>query len=125
MIGAALIVAIVVWSFVKPQLNDPLYITYFDLVNMAGPPFYAASLIRRGSTRGTNSLIMRSYTLLVASWSVACALWFGAPFDSPRYLAMYLATIAASAGVAVLVGRMAARERGSVGAMGGVSQAQS
>lgn len=122
-IGAALIVAIVVWSFVKPQLNDPLFITYFDLANMAGPPFYAASLIRRGSTKGTNSLIMRSYTLLVASWSVACTLWFGAPFDSPRYIAMYLATTAAAAGVAVMVGRMAARERGALGAMASVLRA--
>src|SRR5450631_1004387 len=122
-IGAALVVAIVVWAFVKQQINDPLFVTYFDLANMAGPPFYAATLIRRGSTKGTNPLIWRAYTALVASWSGACALWFGAPFDSPHFIAMYIVTTAASVGVAIAVGRMAARERGSVAAVASVSRA--
>jgi hypothetical protein len=113
LIGAALAVAIVVWAFVKHNLNDPLFITYFDLANMAGPMFFAANLIRRGSTKGTNPFIWWCYVVLVASWSLACALWFGTPFNSPLYLTMYTATTAATVAVAVAVTRMAARERGA------------
>jgi hypothetical protein len=117
LIGAGLLVAIIVWAFVKQNLHDPLFIIYFDLANMAGPMFFAANLIRRGSTQGTNALIWWCYVVLVASWSLACALWFGAPFDSPLFLALYAVTTAATAAVAVAITKMAARERSAAASL--------
>jgi hypothetical protein len=103
-VGAGIIVAAVTWAFVKVQLDDPLFISYFHLANMAGPPFYAAQLVRRRSTRGTNSLIWVAYTAMVSSWFLACTLWFGPPFNSPLFVAFYCVCIA-SAALAVAVRR--------------------
>jgi len=111
LIVAGVIVAAVTWAFLRAQLDDPLFILYFHLANMAGPPFYAAQLIRRRSTRGTNPLIWLAYTVMVASWFLACTLWFGPPFASALFVAFYAVCTAGAAVLAVVVRRMAAQER--------------
>jgi hypothetical protein len=103
-----LVVMAVTWVFLKAHLGDDLYISYFHLANMAGPPFAAALLIRRRSLAGTRPLIWGAYTVMVASWFIANALWFGAPFDSPMFLVFYAVCTAASAGLWAVVSRMPA-----------------
>jgi hypothetical protein len=106
LIFAGLIITVLTWNVIKASLADPLYIVYFHLANMAGPPFAAALLIRRRSSAGTSALIWRAYTLMVTSWFVACALWFGAPFDSRGFIVFYALCAAGAAGMAVAVGRI-------------------
>jgi hypothetical protein len=106
LVFAGLIVSTVVWVFVKEAIRDDLYITYFHLANMAGPLFGAAQVIRRRSTAGTNPLIWSAYTVMVASWFTACALWFGPPFASSNYLALYAACTLSAAAMAIFVRRM-------------------
>jgi hypothetical protein len=105
LIFAGLIATILTWNFIKASMDDPLYILYFHLANMAGPPFAAALLIRRRSSAGTNALIWRAYTLMVASWFLACALWFGSPFDSTSFIVFYAVCTASAAGMAIAVRR--------------------
>jgi hypothetical protein len=99
------IVTAVTWSFVKAHMGDDLYISYFHLANMAGPPFAAALLIRRRSRAGTSTLIWSAYTLMVASWFTACDLWFGPPFDSTIFVLFYIVCTLAAAGMIVAVRR--------------------
>lgn len=100
---AGVVFTMVVWEFVKGLIGDELYVTYFHLANLAGPPFMAALMLRRRSAAGTTPLIWFTYAAMEACWFVACALWYGGPFASPSYVTIYvLATLAAVAmGVAV------------------------
>lgn len=106
LVFAGLIAAFVTWGFVKANISDDLYISYFHLANMAGPLFAAGLLIRRRSRAGTTPLIWAAYTLMVTSWFLACALWFGPPFNSPMFIIFYVTCIAASAAMWVAVRRM-------------------
>jgi hypothetical protein len=108
LVFSGLIVTVVTWSFVKVHLRDDLYISYFHLANMAGPPFAAALLVRRRSRAGTTPLIWGAYTVMVASWFLACALWFGSPFDSTMCIVFYCVCTASAAAMTVAVGRMPA-----------------
>ena len=83
---AGLALALIVWEFVKRLIGDVLYIDYFHLANFAGPLFAASQVLRRGTRAGTSPMIWGAYTIMVSSWFVACALWFGDPFASPGYL---------------------------------------
>jgi hypothetical protein len=102
LLGVAAMAIAFEWS--KGSRGDVLYIDYFQLANLIGPLFGAALWLRRGTRAGTTPLIWGAYALMVASWSLACALWYGPPFAEPRYLALYatstLAALAMSAGVA-------------------------
>ena len=106
LIMSGVLVAWVVWLFVKSELNDELYIGYFHLANMAGPLFAAPQLLHRRSRAGTTPLIWGAYTLMVLSWFTACALWFGEPFASPGYLLFYATCTLASAAMTIAVMRM-------------------
>jgi hypothetical protein len=96
---------VVLWSFVKYLIGDDLYISYFHLANIVGPPFAASLMIRRRSTAGTTALIWIAYTLMVGSWFVACALWFGPPFDSALFISIYVLCTASAAAMALAVAR--------------------
>lgn len=109
LMGAGLLVTVMTWSLIRSALSDDLYIIYFHVANMAGPPLAAAMLIRRGSRAGTTPLIWYAYTLMVASWFLACALWFGPPFASPGHLLFYAVCTLSAAGMSVAVGRMRTR----------------
>ena len=118
LIGGGLVVSATVWAFIKEGLGDPLFIKYFDLAVMAGPPFYAALLMRRGSTKGTNSLGTWAYTLMAASWYGATTLWFGAPFNSSTFIVFYVVSTASAAAVAITVGRRSTPALAGTGAYG-------
>src|SRR5262249_45719081 len=100
---AGLVGMVVLWSFVKYLIGDELYISYFHLANIAGPPFAASLLIRRRSRAGTTPLIWIAYALMVGSWSVACTLWFGPPFNSPLFVSVYALCTASAIAMAVAV----------------------
>jgi len=106
LVVAGFIAAAVTWSFVKSQLHDDLYVSYFHLANMAGPLFAAALLIRRRSRAGTTPLIWGAYTVMVASWFLACALWFGTPFDSAMFVLFYAVCTVAAGAMTVAVSRL-------------------
>lgn len=98
----------IAWELVKGLIGDPLYINYFHLANLAGPPLAAAQLFRRGNRAGTSPLIWGAYTLMVASWFTACALWYGGPFASPGYIGVYVFCTGCAAAMTVAVARMPA-----------------
>ncbi len=103
---AGLVLMIVTWSVVKRAIGDELFITYFHLANMAGPAFGAALMLRRRSRAGTAPLVWDAYTVMVACWFLACALWFGPPFASPQMILFYAACTATAAAMAIAVRRM-------------------
>jgi hypothetical protein len=98
----------IAWEFVKRLIGDELYIDYFHLANLAGPAFAAAMVLRRGTRAGTNPLIWGAYTVMVASWFTACALWFDGPFATPGYIVFYLACTASALAMTIVVARMPA-----------------
>lgn len=99
-------VFILCWEYIKRLIGDELYIDYFHLANMAGPVFAAAQYLRRGTRAGTSTLIWGAYTLMVASWFTACALYFGGPFASPLYLGFYAVCVCAAAAMTIYVARL-------------------
>jgi len=106
LILAGFVCAAVIWNFVKLLIGDPLYITYFHLANIAGPPLAASLLLRRQTRAGTSTLIWVCYTLMVACWFTACALWYGEPFNTLPYVVPYVFCTATSAAVALGVSRL-------------------
>ena len=96
------------WEMVKDLIGDPLYINYFHLANLVGPAMAAAQIFRRGNRAGTSPLIWWAYTAMVASWFIACALWFGGPFASAGFIVVYVVCTSAAAAGAVTVTRMPA-----------------
>jgi hypothetical protein len=96
------------WELVKRLIGDTLYIDYFHLANLAGPAFGAAMVARRGTRAGTTPFIWGAYALMLASWFVACALWFDGPFAEPQYLVVYTVCTLAALVVMFMVMRMPA-----------------
>jgi hypothetical protein len=96
------------WELVKRLIGDTLYIDYFHLANLAGPAFGAAMVARRGTKAGTTPFIWGAYALMLASWFVACALWFDGPFAEPQYLLVYTVCTLAALVVMFMVMRMPA-----------------
>lgn len=110
---AALLVAAaaifgITWHMVLGAMPDDLNIVYFNIANMAGPIAMAGLLLRRRSIAGTSSAIWINYTLMLACWYAAQALWFGPEFRTPAMLAFMVINIASAAALAVYVRR---RER--------------
>ena len=103
---ASLAVMWIVWEQIKRLIGDVLYIDYFHLANVVGPVFAASEVLRRGTRAGTTPLIWGAYTLMVASWSLACALWYGPPFASPAYLLLYATSTLTAAAMTVVVARL-------------------
>ncbi|MBM4384749.1 MAG: hypothetical protein FJ091_15460 [Deltaproteobacteria bacterium] len=96
------------FELVKEWIGDPLYINYFHLANLIGPPFAAAMVVRRGTRAGTSPLIWGAYTAMVASWFTATALWFGDAFTTPGHFALYAVSTASAAGMFLFVRRLPA-----------------
>lgn len=121
---------VILWSFVKYLIGDDLYISYFHLANIAGPPLAASMMIRRRSTAGTTPLIWTAYALMVGSWSLACTLWFGHPFGSPLLVSVYVLCTASAVAMAVAVTRARraavrrSAEHGAVSAAEGIGYAK-
>jgi hypothetical protein len=107
---AGLAVTWIAWEQIKRLIGDPLYIDYFHFANLVGPVFAAAQTLRRGTRAGTSPLIWAAYTAMVASWSLACALWFGPVFASPGRLLLYATSTLAAAAMTWLVIRLPAVE---------------
>jgi hypothetical protein len=96
------------FELVKAWIGDPLYINYFHLANLIGPPFAAAMVARRGTRAGTSPLIWGAYTVMVASWFTATALWFGDAFTTPGHFALYVISTASAAAMFLFVRRLPA-----------------
>lgn len=94
------------WETVKRLIGDPLYIDYFHLANFAGPIAGAAMYARRGTRAGTSVLIWGAYTVMVACWFTASALWFGPHFAGPGYLLLYGACTLSAAAMTWAVSRL-------------------
>ena len=105
---AWLAMMVVGFELVKSWIGDPLYINYFHLANLIGPPFAAAMVVRRGTRAGTSPLIWGAYTVMVASWFTATALWFGEAFTTPGHFALYAVSTAGAAGMFLFVRRLPA-----------------
>jgi hypothetical protein len=99
---------VVGFELVKEWIGDPLYINYFHLANLIGPPFAAAMVVRRGTCAGTSPLIWGAYTVMVASWFTATALWFGDAFTTPGHFALYVISTASAAAMFLFVRRLPA-----------------
>jgi hypothetical protein len=99
---------VVGFELVKEWIGDPLYINYFHLANLIGPPFAAAMVVRRGTRAGTSPLIWGAYTVMVASWFTATALWFGDAFTTPGHFALYVISTASAAAMFLFVRRLPA-----------------
>jgi hypothetical protein len=99
---------VVSFELVKEWIGDPLYINYFHLANLIGPPFAAAMVVRRGTRAGTSPLIWGAYTVMVASWFTATALWFGDAFTTPGHFALYVISTASAAAMFLFVRRLPA-----------------
>jgi hypothetical protein len=100
---------VVGFELVKSWIGDPLYINYFHLANLLGPPFAAAMVVRRGTRAGTSPLIWGAYTMMVASWFTATALWFGDAFTSTGHFALYAVSTASAAAMFLYVRTLPAR----------------
>ena len=105
---AGVITMAIAWEALKRWLGDPLYVNYFHLANLAGPAFAAPMVLRRGTRAGTSPLIWGAYTVMVASWFTATALWFGDAFATGAHLVLYALCTAAAAAMTVLVARLPA-----------------
>jgi hypothetical protein len=105
-LAAGVLAMAVGFESVKRWMGDPLYVNYFHFANLAGPTFGAALWLRRGTRAGTTPLIWCAYALMVASWSIACALWYGPPFAEPGFLVLYATATLAAVGMAMFVGRL-------------------
>lgn len=82
------IAAAVVWSMVRQVISDPLFITYFDLANVAGALAGTGLLLRRRSRAGQTVGLWLGYAAMATAWFVAESLWFGPAFRSREYLAL-------------------------------------
>ena len=102
--GAA--VMAVAFETLKGLIGDPLYVNYFHLANLAGPAFGGALWMRRGTRAGTTPFIWGAYALMVASWSIACALWYGPPFAEPGFLLLYATSTLGALALAVVLRRL-------------------
>ncbi len=103
---AGMLLFAVGWEAVKKMIGDPLYIDYFHLANFAGPIAGAAMVARRGTRAGTSILIWAAYTIMVACWFTASALWFGVHFAAPGYLLLYGLCTLSSAAMTLAVSRL-------------------
>ena len=101
---AGQLIMFMAYHFIKARMGDVLVIDYFNLANLSGPVFGWALLNRRGTLAGTSPRIWLCFTVLIASWSTALALYFGPPFASPGYLLFY--AVAVSACIAVTIRAM-------------------
>lgn len=99
----------ITWYMVLGAMPDDLNIVYFNLANMAGPIAMAGLIMRRGSIAGTTSRIWVLYTLMLACWYFAQAMWFGPEFRTPAMLAFMAVNMSASAGLAHYIRRQEAR----------------
>jgi hypothetical protein len=108
--SAVLLVGIAVMAVafetLKRWISDPLYVNYFHLANLAGPAFGAGLWLRRGTRAGTTPFVWAVYALMVASWSLACGLWYGPPFAEPGFLLLYATSTLGAAGLAMTVRRL-------------------
>ncbi len=93
---SGLAVMFTAYTFVKTRVGDTLFIDYFCVANLVGPIFNWRLISRRGDRAGTSPLIWVCYTLLVMFWSSALWLFYGPPFRSPGYLALYGLALAGS-----------------------------
>jgi hypothetical protein len=105
---AGVVTMFVAFELIKSWIGDPLYINYFHLANLVGPAFAAPMVVRRGTRAGTSPLIWGAYTLMVASWFTATALWFGDAFTTRGHFVLYALCTASAAAMFVLVHRMPA-----------------
>jgi hypothetical protein len=65
-------------------------------------------VVRRGTCAGTSPLIWGAYTVMVASWFTATALWFGDAFTTPGHFALYVISTASAAAMFLFVRRLPA-----------------
>jgi len=105
MLGA-LVIMFVTYSFIKSHLNDPLFINYFNLANMAGPVFAWSLMSRRGGLAGTRPLVWINYAGVCIFWYIAVSLFYGTPFNTPQYLIYFAVNIIAAVAVAIRAMRM-------------------
>lgn len=105
MVGA-LIITFVSYRLIKENLNDPLFINYFNLANMAGPVFTWALLSSRGNLLGTRPLVWINYAGVCIFWYIAVVLFYGAPFNTPLYLVFFAVNIIAALALAIRTLRM-------------------
>lgn len=110
---AALIVAgaaaaMLVWAFLKQGLEDELYITYFDVANVAFPLMAVGLLIRRRSSAGQTRLMWAGYTAMITCWFLASTLWFGPEFQSVERFALWGLCTVGGLGMLYAVSRMPA-----------------
>lgn len=103
LLGGAAVIFGITWYMVLGAMPDDLNIVYFNIANMAGPIAMASLILRRRSISGTSSAIWINYTLMLACWYVAQALWFGPEFRTASMLAFMAINIAAAAGLAAYV----------------------
>ena len=100
---AAAAVFVFAWMQILQALPDDLNIVYFNFANMAGPIAWAAMIARRQSIAGTSSMIWINYTLMLACFYYAQAVYFGPEFRTPFMLAYFAVNIACSAALAIYV----------------------
>lgn len=112
---AGVIGALLVWSFVKHVLADPLYIASFDVANVAMPLLGPALLIRRGSTAGQSRVVWGGYLAMVTCWFTAHILWFGPAFQSFEYISLWVVCTVGCVGMLYALGRMPKYEPPSSG----------
>jgi hypothetical protein len=93
----------ITWYMVLGAMPDDLNIVYFNIANMIGPIAMAGLLLRRRSIAGTSSAIWINYTLMLACWYFAQAMWFGPEFRTIPMLAFMVINTAAAAGVAIYI----------------------
>lgn len=99
----------ITWYMTLGALQDDLNIVYFNIANMAGPIAMAGLVIRRKSTAGTSSTIWILYTLMLASWYFAQAMWFGPEFRTPAMLTFMGINIASAAALALYIHKLEPR----------------
>ena len=103
LLAAAAAIFGITWYMILGALADDLNIVYFNIANMAGPIAMAGLILRRKSAAGTSSTIWIFYTLMLASWYFAQAMWFGPAFRSPGMLAFMVINIVSAAALAIYV----------------------
>jgi hypothetical protein len=103
---AGVATAVIVWSFTKHVLGDPIYIAYFHLANMAMPVMGPALLIRRKSRAGQSMLIWWAYLVMANCWYLSTYLWFGSEFRSIEYVSIWAVANVGCAVMLIALSRM-------------------
>jgi hypothetical protein len=98
------------WAAVKLTLGDDLYLVTFMALIFWAAPFGTAMLLRRPAGLGVSTWMWFAFTMIGVLYGAATILYFGAPFRTGAWIALFVGTCAWG-GYNVWLARAGVRQR--------------